>query len=108
MRKNPIVLGIVNAVIPGLGYVLLGQRKVFGWLLLAGSISVAILAFVEPAFMPTSMFISTSILGKVLEALWYLFFILAYGYDAYDLGRAEREAKTAIETITEPKDKLAT
>ena len=90
MRKNPIVLGIVNAIVPGLGYVILGKRIVFGWLLLAGSISVAILAFIEPAFMPTSMFVSTSVIGKALETLWYVFFILAYGYDAYDLAREER------------------
>jgi len=93
MRKNPIVLGIVNAVVPGLGYVLLGQRIVFGWLLLAGTISVAILAFIEPSFMPTSMFVSTSVIGKVLETLWYVFFILAYGYDAYDLARQQAVIK---------------
>lgn len=90
MRSNPWVVGIVNAVVPGLGYVLIGERKTFGWLLLTGSLCCIILAFIEPAFMTRTFLASTTNLGKLFESLWYLLFLLAYGYDAYSLARAKR------------------
>lgn len=96
LRHNPLLVGICNAVVPGLGYVILGNRRVFGWLLLVGSLSAIILSFVEPAFVSQSFFVSKSALGTLLEALWYLFFVIAYGYDAYDLAREARAAGASV------------
>lgn len=85
--KHPILVGISNAVLPGVGYLIIRERLVFGTFLIAGSIALVILAFIEPVFRPQSLLVSSSILGQGLESLWYIFFVLAYGYDAYSLAR---------------------
>lgn len=102
MKIHPVVAGICNAVVPGLGYLLIDERKVFGWLLLAGSLSCLALSFVEPAFLSQSFFVSTSLGGKFLEAAWYLCFVIAYGYDAWSLGMKKRAAVTALVVTTPP------
>ncbi len=66
----------------------------FGGLLLAGSICCILLAFIEPAFMSKNFLISTTTIGKILESLWYLFFLIAYGYDAYSIAKAQRAVVT--------------
>ena len=93
MRFHPIVIGIVNAVVPGLGYLLVDERRVFGWLLLGGSVCCILLAFVEPTFMSRTFLISTTTGGRLFEGLWYLLFIAAYGYDAYAAARQQREKR---------------
>jgi hypothetical protein len=92
MRHNPYVVGICNAVIPGLGYILIGERKVFGGLLLAGSVACIILSIVEPGFASGSLFVSQTPGGVVLETLWYLFFLAAFAYDAWEIAKRKKEA----------------
>ena len=90
--KHPVVLGVLNALIPGLSYLILRERVVFGTFLIAGSVALLLLAFVEPVFRPGSLLVSSSILGQGLESLWYVFFMLAYGYDAYALAREKQDS----------------
>ncbi len=87
---NPVVAGISNALVPGLGYLLIDERKVFGWLLLVGSIFAIILSFVEPAFLEQAFLVSKTSYGMTLELAWYVLFIAAYGYDAYSLAKAKQ------------------
>jgi hypothetical protein len=102
MRNSPIITGICNAVIPGLGYVVLGERKIFGWLMLAGSLICIFLSFVEPAFMSRTFFVSETIFGKVLEAAWYLCFLAAFAYDAWSMATKKREASLMPMIVNQP------
>lgn len=90
MRTNPFFIGLANALIPGTGYLILQERVVFGSLLLAGTLSMIVLAFVEPAFIPSTQLISTTPAGKGLEVLWYALFTAAYAYDGYALAVKKR------------------
>ena len=90
LQRKPAVAGVCNALLPGLGYLLIDERKVFGWLLLAGSVLYLVLSFVEPAFIEQSFFISKTVPGKTLEFAWYVCFAAAYGYDAYSLAKAKQ------------------
>ncbi|MEO6536622.1 MAG: hypothetical protein ABIT47_02925 [Candidatus Paceibacterota bacterium] len=92
MKLHPILVGIINAVLPGAGYLIIRERMIFGGLLLAGSAVALLLGLVEPVFIPNSLLVSTTIPGKSLESLWYLFFMIAYGYDAYSIADAKRKA----------------
>ncbi len=74
MKIHPIVAGVCNAVLPGLGYLLIDERKVFGWLMLAGSAACIILSFFEPAFISQTFFVSHTAGGKFLEGTWYACF----------------------------------
>lgn len=87
---NPAVAGVSNALVPGLGYLLIDERKVFGWLLLAGSIFCLILSFIEPAFLEQAFLVSRTAYGMTLELAWYACFVAAYGYDAYTLAKAKQ------------------
>lgn len=87
---NPIVAGVTNALIPGLGYLLIDERKVFGWLLLVGSVLCIILSFVEPTFLEQAFLVSSTGLGMTLELAWYACFVAAYAYDAYSLAKAKQ------------------
>lgn len=98
---HPIVVGASNALIPGLGYLIIRERVVFGGLLIAGSLALFVLTFVEPVFIPESFLVSSSLLGKGLEGLWYLCFTLAYGYDAYALARSKQQAPGTSEPVLE-------
>jgi hypothetical protein len=102
MRKHPIVIGLCNAVIPGLGYLLSGERKVFGWLLIAGVALYIVLSVIEPSFLPTSFFVSQSALGKLLESLMYLSFVGAFGYDAWDLANEKRQGAQLPMIVSSP------
>jgi hypothetical protein len=100
MKTRPILIGISNAILPGLGYVLAGVRTTFGWLLLIGGASCVILAVIEPTFMSETFFISQTSLGMFFETIWYVFFLAAFGYDAWDLAR--KNTPVAVATTEEP------
>lgn len=102
MRKNPIVVGLCNAVVPGLGYLLIGERKVFGWLLVAGVVLYIVLSVIEPSFLPTSFFVSQSALGKLLESLMYLSFVGAFAYDAWDIASEKRQGSQLPMIVNQP------
>jgi hypothetical protein len=92
MKLHPVVVGIINAVLPGAGYLIIRERMIFGGLLLAGSLVAFMLGFVEPVYIPNTLLVSTSLPGMGLEGIWYLLFMLAYGYDAYAMADAKRKA----------------
>ncbi|MDB5245308.1 MAG: hypothetical protein JWN90_413 [Parcubacteria group bacterium] len=92
MKIHPIVVGIINAVLPGAGYLVIRERMIFGGLLLAGSVVALLLGFVEPVYIPNTLLVSSTLPGRGLEGIWYLLFMLAYGYDAYSIADAKRKA----------------
>ncbi|CAN5734921.1 hypothetical protein BH11PAT2_BH11PAT2_09970 [soil metagenome] len=92
MKIHPVVVGIINAILPGAGYLVIRERMIFGGLLLAGSAVALLLGFIEPVYIPNTLLVSTSFPGMGLESLWYLLFMLAYGYDAYAIADTKRKA----------------
>ncbi len=96
MKLHPILVGIINTILPGTGYLIIRERMVFGGLILAGSVVAILLGFVEPVFVSNSFFASTTTPGQILEGLWYFFFMLAYGYDAYSIAEAKRKAMLPV------------
>lgn len=87
---KPILLGIVNAFVPGLSYLILRKRVVFGTLLVLGMLSWLVLSFVEPSHplgWNAPMLYATTMLGMILEGGFYVFAMAAFGYDAYRLAR---------------------
>ncbi len=87
---NPFIVGVINALIPGLGYLLIRERIVFGWLTLASLALYTIVMFTDPSPAFTAAFLSYSEMGRVIEALSYGLGMLAFGYDAYALARHKR------------------
>ena len=87
---NPYLIGFINALIPGLGYVIVRKKVIFGWMLLAGTITYFIAGAAESIYAPDSpmtFLISTTVVAKVFEGTAILCYAIAFGYDAY------REAK---------------
>lgn len=83
--KNPLLAGIVNAIAPGAGYLMIGRRVAFGALMLVSTIALMINGvFISDQ---TSFFLSTETAGKVFEAIAMAATALAFGYDAYVLAR---------------------
>lgn len=78
--KNPIIAAILNAIIPGVGYLYAGVRKRFAWLLL-----IAIILTVFVSFDPqSSTYTETNDAPMtLLEYASGLLFLVAFGYDAY-------------------------
>jgi phosphotransferase system glucose/maltose/N-acetylglucosamine-specific IIC component len=98
-RKHPVLLGIINALLPGLGYLLLGQRKVFGGILFSGVVCSLLIMVVEPSSLYIWL-LTTTPLGNVLEVASYTLFTIAFGYDAYALAK-EAHAPDLHPMITE-------
>ncbi|MDO8552170.1 MAG: hypothetical protein Q7S01_01420 [bacterium] len=84
---HPIRVGIINAILPGLGYLLLGRRLLFGWLIFAGTILLIIASFVEPA--ANDLLLSTTFEGRILEAFFMGVWAIAFGVDAYNEARVK-------------------
>lgn len=72
-KKNPWIAGILNAVVPGIGYLYIGKRKIFSYLLISGFILSIIDMIYYEWFPPDTIigWISTIVL------------LFAFGYDAY-------------------------
>jgi len=78
--KNPVLVAIANFLLPGLGYLMLRKRTVFGALLFAGTVLNIIYTF---GFPPEFVW---------HEATWIVFVggvitLIAFGYDAYSLAK---------------------
>ena len=84
---NPVVIGIVNAVVPGVGYLILRKRTIFGALILVSGAAWFIGGFFESYIEIESFLISTTVEGKILEAISIAATMLAFGYDAYTLAK---------------------
>ena len=85
---NPYLIGVVNVFLPGLGYIILQKRLVFGWLLLISTVSYIGANFYFPA--TDQFFFSTDPMGKFLEVVALVTGALAFGYDAYTLAKEPR------------------
>ena len=85
MRK-PTVVAIANCFFPGLGYVLLGKRAKFGWLLMfACGIQIFQLCF-DP-LPPYYVVYGSSPFSVALGILALVTGLSAFAYDAYTLAK---------------------
>jgi len=90
LRKYPVFIGILNAILPGFGYLILQKRIGFGVLILAYSVLSYINAFAFP--IPQGITARVT-LFDVFDVTAILLFFIAFGYDAYRLAKEERLAK---------------
>lgn len=75
MKKSPLRAGLLNFFIPGLGYLYLGKRKTFGWLILAGA-AILLGGDILTGFKHAPPMVPyTLISGNII--------LFALGYDAY-------------------------
>ena len=83
---RPIVVAIANYIFPGLGYVLLGKRTEFGWLLMfACSIQIFQLCF-DP-LPPYYVVYGSSPFSVALGILALVTGLSAFAYDAYTIAK---------------------
>ncbi|MEK7509306.1 MAG: hypothetical protein AAB605_01180 [Patescibacteria group bacterium] len=81
MKIHPIVAGVSNVIIPGLGYLLIKRRIVLGVFLLLWSLNGLILTFVD---IGASMLVTGATpIGKAIAFFGFLLFSAGMGYDAY-------------------------
>jgi hypothetical protein len=85
MRK-PIVVAVANAVLPGLGYILLGRRRAFGWLLLIGVALQIIQLCIDP-IPPYFIVYGSTPVSVTLGAAALFLVLLAFAYDGYQLAK---------------------
>ena|SRR6266536_1152527 len=78
-KKRPWLAAILNALLPGAGYLYVGRRRIFGGFMVVASV----LAVIDWRFGPNSLPGEPGLLGNIACPL----FLLAFAYDAY------REAK---------------
>ena len=80
--KRPLVVGLLNFFLPGLGYIILGKRIVFGWLILVSGVGLVILSF---AYDTGGEMTTPDIIGAALSILMSF----AFAYDAYQIAQEE-------------------
>ncbi len=74
-----------NILVPGAGYVILGKRKTFGWLLFASSLIAEIRLYVDPL---PDVYIYGSNPWSIAFGIAAIFLgAAAFGYDAYKLAK---------------------
>lgn len=82
MNKRPWLAALLNALIPGLGYMYIRKRMLFGALLIAASFAAIVWVFSIP----------TDIYSQISWNIWYIsatiLLAAAFAIDAY------KEAKT--------------
>jgi hypothetical protein len=84
-NMRAVLIGLVNAILPGVGYVILRKRVIFGALVLASTILWIISGFFETY--AESFFIASTLNGRIFEAFAYVVLFAAFGYDAYSLAK---------------------
>ena len=84
--RRPIVVAIANYILPGSGYVILGQRSRFGWLVLLGCVIQIIQLIIDP-LPPYFVVYGSSTFSLMLGALALFTIQVAFGYDAYILAK---------------------
>ena len=92
MKIHPILIGILNAVLPGLGYLIIRERTVFASLMLLGLLLFSVVTFTDPSPAFSPLFLSTTVLGRFLEGISYTLISIAFGYDAYDMAKRKPAA----------------
>jgi hypothetical protein len=93
---HPGLLGIVNAIIPGLGYIILKQRLVFGWCMLATFVLFLIVTLTDPSPAFDTVLFAVSPTGQFLEVLAYILALFAFGYDVYDMARTKKSLNSSF------------
>ena len=93
--NRSVGLGVLNAIIPGLGYIAIKRRWILGFFLLVGfTLSIA-WGWIEPLHPLVSgesyFFYSQTSTGFVVELIMWATAMIGFGYDAY--ASAERERK---------------
>ena len=86
--KKPIVAGIVNFFLPGLGYLMIGRRVTFGWLVLISTIALWVYSFAYPMSLPPFELLSGS--EALLSFIATFFLGYAFAYDAYQEAKHKR------------------
>lgn len=74
---------LANIIFPGAGYIILGKRKHFGYILFASSIVSITALIVQPPEAFSSPL--AALAGMTALALY----VCAFGYDAYQLAKEE-------------------
>jgi hypothetical protein len=98
---NPFAVAIVNAIAPGLGYLLIKERVVFGALVLTSTVLLGIVMFTDPSQAFATVLVAVTPTGRMLEGLSYGLGMLAFAYDAYELARRKRlVSKTAAPPVS--------
>jgi hypothetical protein len=87
MKTHPLLVGIANALIPGLGYIILKDRLVLGWCMLVSMLLFGFVTLSDPSPAFDTILFAVTPTGRVLELVSYALSIFAFGYDAYDLAR---------------------
>ena len=84
---SPWIPAVANFFLPGTGYILLGKKPVFAWLLIVGCILWVIWCFTDPLWnfwlWPTQGISSKITLGLIATIIVNL----AFAYDAYQLAK---------------------
>ena len=84
--KRFLICG-ANFIIPGLGYIFIPRRKLFGWILLFGTIIITAVNISANTVGIYTTFTQLSVEGYVhMYAVYYLGFVImraAFAYDAY-------------------------
>jgi hypothetical protein len=83
---NAYVIGFINALIPGLGYLVVRRRMVFASLLILSAVVAVIASFFEPAM--SNLLVSTTPTGKILESITLAVILIAFGIDGYNEARS--------------------
>ncbi len=79
--KNPVFVAIVNFLLPGLGYLIIGKRVVFGRILFVGAIFGLFYVFLSPSPEWTNM--------TWIGFAGGLITMSAFAYDAYTLAKGK-------------------
>ncbi|MEA2702034.1 MAG: hypothetical protein QOE22_743 [Candidatus Parcubacteria bacterium] len=90
MKIHPVLIGIVNALVPGLGYLILRERLVLGWGMFLAMIFFMIVTLTDPSPAFDTVLFAISPTGRLLECASYALAIIAFGYDAYDLAKKKQ------------------
>ncbi len=87
--REPLVLAIANYIFPGLGYVLLGRRVVFGYLMMLCVVVQSIQLYIDPY--PYVIAYATTELSLALAILAIFILEVAFAYDVYTLAKQKGE-----------------
>lgn len=84
---KPVLIGIANALIPGLGYLILKERLILGWGMFIAMLLFAFVTLTDPSPAFDMVLFAVTPTGRVLEGISYTLAVISFGYDAYDLAR---------------------
>ena len=86
--RGPFAVSIANFFLPGLGYILLGQRVVFGRLLLTAVILQIAQLVIDP-LPPYFVAYGSTFFSVMLGTSALILALSAFAYDAFQLAKAK-------------------